>query len=101
RHTRSKRDWSSDVCSSDLHPLLVVYAGLARAAELDRHRLPVLVQAVGVEAADPPGGGHDEQRVRLAVLGELVPAGLEVGLPLRRSEERRVGKEGRTGGGGT
>src|SRR6266704_6027234 len=20
RHTRSKRDWSSDVCSSDLHP---------------------------------------------------------------------------------
>src|SRR5438067_12978906 len=22
RHTRSKRDWSSDVCSSDLHPRL-------------------------------------------------------------------------------
>src|SRR5207249_8017097 len=22
RHTRSKRDWSSDVCSSDLHPVV-------------------------------------------------------------------------------
>src|SRR5699024_743528 len=26
RHTRSKRDWSSDVCSSDLHPEVYIIA---------------------------------------------------------------------------
>src|SRR5699024_11479193 len=29
RHTRSKRDWSSDVCSSDLASPMVKYCGLA------------------------------------------------------------------------
>src|SRR5699024_11817041 len=29
RHTRSKRDWSSDVCSSDLTPAQVAYASKA------------------------------------------------------------------------
>src|SRR5699024_12136789 len=27
RHTRSKRDWSSDVCSSDLYDPLINFAG--------------------------------------------------------------------------
>src|SRR5699024_11849181 len=26
RHTRSKRDWSSDVCSSDLRPVFLLHA---------------------------------------------------------------------------
>src|SRR5699024_11700865 len=26
RHTRSKRDWSSDVCSSDLMPIMMSYS---------------------------------------------------------------------------
>src|SRR5215471_21369255 len=37
RHTRSLRDWSSDVCSSDLHPLhLVRAAGHDVLADLGR-----------------------------------------------------------------
>src|SRR2546421_5837592 len=47
RHTRSDRDWSSDVCSSDLPatgdgrwlPYGVAYLGLALAAALLLHRL--------------------------------------------------------------
>src|SRR5699024_11674466 len=30
RHTRSKRDWSSDVCSSDLWGIMLMVFGLAR-----------------------------------------------------------------------
>src|SRR5699024_12007232 len=47
RHTRSKRDWSSDVCSSDL---------LARA----REALDALIDALherGWVLGAPPGGG--------------------------------------------
>src|SRR5438067_11016781 len=74
RHTRSKRDWSSDVCSSDL-------AGLAHGH---------------VAALD---GG--ERRVN-AGGRERVAGAVEAGDPLAvqlvaedkvRSEERRVGKE--------
>src|SRR3989440_8293577 len=48
RHTRSDRDWSSDVCSSDLSGVRIAYSG--RVVPLDR---PVSVQlaAVRVEAA--------------------------------------------------
>src|SRR5437868_14288782 len=77
RHTRSKRDWSSDVCSSDL--------------------------AVGAQAGDGVvdvvDGEHDAmqaQRVGRKVL--RLSAGRRGGvvlgqLQLARSEERRVGKE--------
>src|SRR5438067_2330920 len=39
RHTRSKRDWSSDVCSSDLAPawFIDVVAGLRASAKAFRH----------------------------------------------------------------
>src|SRR5207245_6860837 len=81
RHTRCYRDWSSDVCSSDLSALI---EGL----QLD----------VGAQALDQGGslaGGPtrrlqiDEPPVDPAVL-------LEHGHAFR-SEERRVGKESRTG----
>src|SRR5699024_2215773 len=35
RHTRSKRDWSSDVCSSDLDSASVIYDGVAAAKARD------------------------------------------------------------------
>src|SRR5699024_12009761 len=70
RHTRSKRDWSSDVCSSDL------------AAEI----------LIGMYMAEQPV-------FRLHVTAELsiniAAAGKDP-----RSEERRVGKEGGARGGG-
>src|SRR3712207_7850123 len=80
RHTRYWRDWSSDVCSSDLVR--------ARRADLDEDRLlPVgdLAQLVDLDL-EVVGPGP----VGVARRGALVDA-------LRqRSEERRVGKECRS-----
>src|SRR2546428_5395303 len=80
RHTRSDRDWSSDVCSSDLHraPRSAGAPGLARKTPDDlAGKALELLQIVAT------GGEHD-----------VLDAGtLEVG---DRSEERRVGKECRS-----
>src|SRR5699024_12065283 len=37
RHTRSKRDWSSDVCSSDLAAATAMAAGVEEGEELTRY----------------------------------------------------------------
>src|SRR2546421_7712574 len=73
RHTRSDRDWSSDVCSSDLE-------------DAERFRL---VQRF---RRDHP---IDETEA-LGILGAEQFAGEEQALSTRRSEERRVGKECRS-----
>src|SRR5699024_6163523 len=39
RHTRSKRDWSSDVCSSDLEPIPLVVLEAKAKAYLNRCRI--------------------------------------------------------------
>src|SRR5207247_7936701 len=67
RHTRSTRDWSSDVCSSDLFEKHLF------AAEIDRQRLT---------QADPD-----------ADYATLFVTSLERLVTETRSEERRVGKE--------
>src|SRR5690625_7187690 len=71
RHTRWPRDWSSDVCSSDLcgAPLLGVE------------------DVAAVDDGGPVGQVDDGGGVQVA---ELAPLGEE-----QRSEERRVGKEGK------
>src|SRR5699024_11432524 len=70
RHTRSKRDWSSDVCSSDLG---------------DGHALRQVVQP------------DDQRRQHSAVAGGgRVPGEGGPDGHAHRSEERRVGKEGRS-----
>src|SRR5690606_39436247 len=74
RHTRFSRDWSSDVCSSDLVPR----------AEL-RQKLP----------AEPPavvGALHHMRPARLVTAVGVVVAGEKIA-HLVRSEELRVGKE--------
>src|SRR5207245_5801958 len=73
RHTRCYRDWSSDVCSSDLevwHPRRVV---------------PLVPPAAWPPAtpASPRRGCHTSRRGSAPPSGSLRP----------RSEERRVGKE--------
>src|SRR3712207_6848787 len=84
RHTRYWRDWSSDVCSSDLGPHRV---GREVVVVLDDHRVVALgdPRAVpdGLHPADPAPSGP--------------PAPVD-GRPtaLSRSEERRVGKECRS-----
>src|SRR5690606_40843461 len=84
RHTRFSRDWSSDVCSSDLADLLGVspttIARWANSGKLAYMRTPA---------------GH--RRFSLEVIEQLrAPA--EGGAVSSRSEERRVGKECRPRG---
>src|SRR5205809_2616262 len=78
RHTRCSRDWSSDVCSSDLIFYLQFVAGADAIAQafgaLERHQIAA-VDRVAIEDA----------RVELG--DDSLDAG---GI---RSEERRVGKE--------
>src|SRR5690606_39375704 len=93
RHTRFSRDWSSDVCSSDL-------ASPRRAAAPRLARLAVPYRRlVGVEATFRDGRSAPPIRVAVPyrrILG--VDAAGWAG-DFRRSEERRVGKEWRAGGG--
>src|SRR3712207_8184003 len=81
RHTRYWRDWSSDVCSSDLPSNLTrAFAVHARTLEL----LGARGLADDLVATGTRVGG-------LRVFGQL-----EVDLSRLRSEERRVGKERRS-----
>src|SRR3712207_7518173 len=67
RHTRYWRDWSSDVCSSDLREVL------------------------------PSGAGRPDRRLHLArARHHDPPRGLPERRRAARSEERRVGKECRS-----
>src|SRR5690606_40608544 len=85
RHTRFSRDWSSDVCSSDLDRTARVGAKQGQTRDpADRQR--------------PLGGREDEARAAGADRGGggRRIAGVEGPREqLLRSEERRVGKEGR------
>src|SRR5438445_8534230 len=97
RHTRYWRDWSSDVCSSDLlllaDPFSFPVDAFLRRLDEDRPGLAVIGGLAS--AAARPGGN------RLALDGEVSSEGavgvLLDGADVRtiRSEERRGGKEGR------
>src|SRR5207245_8366735 len=87
RHTRCYRDWSSDVCSSDLStpeprlapvevPAWIAARARIHGVKLDGDAVAMLASAVG----------SDTERVEQEI---------------QRSEERRVGKEGRCRWGGT
>src|SRR5207245_4500785 len=71
RHTRCYRDWSSDVCSSDLQP-------------------PGDFETVHARE-------HDIQHNYIEFLGLSVRQALAAFVCQNRSEERRVGKECRSG----
>src|SRR5206468_8584823 len=87
RHTRSDRDWSSDVCSSDLEAALVRATVEHFRGQQDHAR----AGAEGGHAIAQPGCNSVEQPARLEELRHrrrLAPG--------ERSEERRVGKECRS-----
>src|SRR5207249_6213851 len=76
RHTRSKRDWSSDVCSSDLGRAGVAVIKMpATAAALNQARRAEMVARCGW------------------TLEFIMEVSLQEGAAQARSEERRVGKE--------
>src|SRR5690606_40026224 len=96
RHTRFSRDWSSDVCSSDLQPG-------------KRHEIRVVGQAPVAKGVIPdvpgPLPGMAAQRHRQQVERMVGNAGIDVYPAVivarideiaHRSEERRVGKECRS-----
>src|SRR3546814_6631734 len=72
-------DWSSDVCSSDLSRLLLIAAGAANGG----------IESMLVDRLPQPLGFHDI-RVQGGAMIERIDAPRQA---LRRSEERRVGKE--------
>src|SRR3712207_7216318 len=85
RHTRYWRDWSSDVCSSDLLQDLGV-------AVVAGHGVLVDVAVAAVHLDGLAGVRHgDLRRVQLGDGGLLLER-----LAAQRSEERRVGKECRS-----
>src|SRR5204863_2749961 len=96
RHTRSLRDWSSDVCSSDL-------IMSESPSDLGGYK-EVIVRIAGDAAFSRlkfESGGHRVQRVPATESqGRIHTSACTVAvMPEARSEERRVGKECRMGGG--
>src|SRR5690606_40940263 len=86
RHTRFSRDWSSDVCSSDLYGESggqIGDTGVAFSA--DGAEFPI------VDTLKKLGDMYVH-------IGKLSRGSLKVGdiVEMKRSEERRVGKEGRS-----
>src|SRR5690606_41072022 len=88
RHTSFSRDWSSDVCSSDLDAML------AYGREAAERGLRVIIAGAGGAAHLP---GMLAAVTPLPVIGVPVPLRHLDGMDSLRSEERRVGKEGRAG----
>src|SRR5690606_39638554 len=86
RHTSFSRDWSSDVCSSDLRLLL-----------LDAVLVGRRVGGSGPGAQPEQAGGEEQGQGELGDDTHGFPLRVRV-LRNGRSEERRVGKVGGSGG---
>src|SRR5206468_9536836 len=97
--TRSDRDWSSDVCSSDLGGLLLVLALLIATFGVG------LTHTTGLPAAAAASGSAKcpwmnpklSPDVRARMVVKHMTLAQKVSLLYGRSEERRVGKEGGCG----
>src|SRR5207253_8557789 len=89
RHTRWPRDWSSDVCSSDLYE---VQDGLELLHVLG------LRSRVGAELIACPTCGRIQVDLYTLVQDVRKKLAEEISVPIKRSEERRVGKESGEGG---
>src|SRR5207249_7089786 len=88
RHTRSKRDWSSDVCSSDLNSVIGQKAGNSCSSGFD----PAKNVLLNAAAFTVPGPGQFGTSAQILPNARNCPVYNE---DFGRSEERRVGKEGR------
>src|SRR5206468_4708256 len=95
RHTRSDRDWSSDVCSSDLITLYLLGLSYSRANTFPK-AIATLERAIAKTPNDVNSYrelGYDYEKTKqYAKAFTTYQKALTVA---PRSEERRVGKEGR------
>src|SRR3712207_9540385 len=110
RHTRYWRDWSSDVCSSDLYNsggLDITYLGFAEIDSMGNINVSRFGDRIG-----GCGGFIDitQSTKKIVFCGTMTAGGLKVGvkdgrldivnegkkIKFKRSEERRVGKECRS-----
>src|SRR5205814_7602611 len=85
RHTRCLSDWSSDVCSSDLSQFDALMVGL----RLERETVLQALVDQANKSTRPNAGLMVSSDLR-TLLAEALKHARE-----NRSEERRVGKEGR------
>src|SRR5690606_40468435 len=90
RHTRFSRDWSSDVCSSDLD----LQAERLVLADVDTEQLGCRLASEVLHADEAHARGM--RRTTFTRADELFNDPLPLSEQLR-SEERRVGKECRSG----
>src|SRR5690606_40887655 len=91
------RDWSSDVCSSDLNPATRLFVGKPSTESIDQ--MPIIghgiswkkigMRPVGAEHGPFGAGVHQRSSKRFHI---VVAGRPRIGTPIR-SEERRVGKE--------
>src|SRR5690606_39472046 len=96
-HTRFSRDWSSDVCSSDListtHEVSPLHANVLWSIRLPRVLMALVVGGALAVAGIVLQGVFRNPLAEPSLIG--VSGGAVVGAMVR-SEERRVGKEWRT-----
>src|SRR5699024_12136370 len=87
RHTRSKRDWSSDVCSSDLDAVFMTkeqkHAFIVKEVK-ERHGKgqPILIGTTSILQSEDIAKVLEKEQLEFELLNAK-----------SRSEERRVGKE--------
>src|SRR5207249_5596451 len=98
RHTRSKRDWSSDVCSSDLPDPLnpeILFGGTVTRCNVTTGATTNVTPEVNL----PAPARHTWTNPLVFSVAD--PHALYFGdqFVFKRSEERRVGKEWRSRGG--
>src|SRR5699024_12089190 len=93
RHTRSKRDWSSDVCSSDLYIKIPT-----------KHLGNIIIEDVDMSVRRTAINAIDKIQTANSIYLEIIKPEIiktlglfgeddENSLSCSRSEERRVGKE--------
>src|SRR5205085_8760822 len=93
-------DWSSDVCSSDLHSVAggvrTHIDGLDKEFRALGHRVKILAPASDESSLAENVIVVSDHVVPLGVSGSTARITLSLNVYRNRSEERRVGKEGRS-----